>query len=46
VKVDDFPADFGLLAGLQRRKEALNKAMQLGACRTSNCVPKPRESRP
>jgi acyl-CoA dehydrogenase len=31
VKVDDFPADFGLLADLQRRKEALDKAMQLAA---------------
>ena len=31
VKVDDFPADFGLLANLQRRKEALDKAMELAA---------------
>jgi acyl-CoA dehydrogenase len=31
VKVDDFPADFGLLADLQRRKEALDKAMELAA---------------
>lgn len=31
VKVDDFPADFGLLADLQRRKEALDKAMDLAA---------------
>jgi len=31
VKVDDFPADFGLLADLQRRKEMLDKAMELAA---------------
>jgi acyl-CoA dehydrogenase len=31
VKVDDFPADFGLLAGLKQRKEALDKAMELAA---------------
>ncbi|MBP0589051.1 acyl-CoA dehydrogenase [Paraburkholderia sp. LEh10] len=31
VKVDDFPADFGLLADLQKRKEALDKAMDLAA---------------
>jgi acyl-CoA dehydrogenase len=31
VKVDDFAADFGMLEGLQQRKEALEKAMQLAA---------------
>ena len=31
VKVDDFAADFGMLADLQRRKDALDKAMQLAA---------------
>jgi acyl-CoA dehydrogenase len=31
VKVDDFPADFGMLEGLQQRKEALEKALQLAA---------------
>ncbi|RDK03906.1 acyl-CoA dehydrogenase [Paraburkholderia lacunae] len=31
VKVDDFPADFDILASLQRRKEALDKALQLVA---------------
>ncbi|MPW19844.1 acyl-CoA dehydrogenase [Paraburkholderia sp. CNPSo 3157] len=31
VKVDDFPADFGMLADLQRRKDALDKATQLAA---------------
>ncbi|MFP3566546.1 acyl-CoA dehydrogenase [Paraburkholderia sp. SIMBA_030] len=31
VKVDDFPADFDMLAGLQKRKEALDKALQLAA---------------
>ncbi|MGA7782044.1 MAG: acyl-CoA dehydrogenase [Paraburkholderia sp.] len=31
VKVDDFEADFGMLESLQRRKEALEKAMQLAA---------------
>ena len=31
VKVDDFDQDFGLLGDLQRRKEALDKAMQLAA---------------
>ncbi len=29
VKVDDFPADFDMLAGLQKRKEALEKALEL-----------------
>ncbi len=31
VKVDDFAADFGMLADLQKRKEALDKAMELAA---------------
>ncbi|SIT36519.1 acyl coenzyme A dehydrogenase [Paraburkholderia piptadeniae] len=31
VKVDDFPADFGMLADLQRRKDALDNATQLAA---------------
>jgi acyl-CoA dehydrogenase len=31
VKVDDFEPDFGMLESLQRRKEALEKAMQLAA---------------
>jgi acyl-CoA dehydrogenase len=31
VKVDDFAAEFGMLEGLQQRKEALEKAMQLAA---------------
>ncbi|MFM0740536.1 acyl-CoA dehydrogenase [Paraburkholderia xenovorans] len=31
VKVDDFPADFDMLAGLQKRKEALDKALELAA---------------
>jgi acyl-CoA dehydrogenase len=31
VKVDDFASDFDMLEGLQRRKEALEKAMQLAA---------------
>ena len=31
VKVDDFPADFDLLASLQMRKEALDKALGLAA---------------
>ncbi|WP_133649103.1 acyl-CoA dehydrogenase [Paraburkholderia flava] len=31
VKVDDFDQDFGILGDLQRRKEALDKAMQLAA---------------
>ncbi|WP_345813804.1 acyl-CoA dehydrogenase [Paraburkholderia sp. PREW-6R] len=28
VKVDDFPADFGMLASLHRRKETLDKALE------------------
>ncbi|MGF6778085.1 acyl-CoA dehydrogenase [Paraburkholderia sp. GAS334] len=31
VKVDDFPADFGMLADLQKRKDALDRAMELAA---------------
>jgi acyl-CoA dehydrogenase len=31
IKVDDFPADFDLLAGVQKRKEALEKALELAA---------------
>ncbi|WP_118179016.1 acyl-CoA dehydrogenase [Paraburkholderia phosphatilytica] len=31
VKVDDFPADFGLLQDLQKRQDALDKAMELAA---------------
>ncbi|MGF6665196.1 acyl-CoA dehydrogenase [Paraburkholderia atlantica] len=31
VKVDDFPADFDLLASLQQRKQALEKALDLAA---------------
>jgi acyl-CoA dehydrogenase len=31
IKVDDFEPDFGMLEALQRRKEALEKAMQLAA---------------
>jgi acyl-CoA dehydrogenase len=31
VKVDDFAAEFGMLEGLQQRKEALEKAIQLAA---------------
>jgi acyl-CoA dehydrogenase len=31
VKVDDFPADFDMLAGLQKRKEALDRALELAA---------------
>jgi acyl-CoA dehydrogenase len=31
VKVDDFAPDFEMLEGLQRRKEALDKAMQMAA---------------
>jgi acyl-CoA dehydrogenase len=29
VKVDDFPADFDMLAGLQQRKETLERALEL-----------------
>ncbi|CAG4918613.1 acyl-CoA dehydrogenase [Paraburkholderia gardini] len=29
VKVDDFPADFGMLADLQKRKDALERAMEM-----------------
>jgi acyl-CoA dehydrogenase len=28
VAVDDFPADFDMLAGLQKRKEALDRALE------------------
>ncbi|MFM0431771.1 acyl-CoA dehydrogenase [Paraburkholderia aspalathi] len=31
VKVDDFPADFDMLANLQKRKDALEKALELAA---------------
>ncbi|NPT38608.1 acyl-CoA dehydrogenase [Paraburkholderia xenovorans] len=31
VKVDDFPADFDMLANLQKRKETLEKALELAA---------------
>jgi acyl-CoA dehydrogenase len=31
VKVDDFPADFGMLAALQKRKEALERATEMAA---------------
>jgi acyl-CoA dehydrogenase len=31
VKVDDFPADFDMLANLQKRKETLDKALELAA---------------
>jgi acyl-CoA dehydrogenase len=31
IKVDDFPPDFGLLASLQQRKEALEIAVELAA---------------
>jgi acyl-CoA dehydrogenase len=31
VKVDDFPADFDMLANLQKRKETLEKALGLAA---------------
>jgi acyl-CoA dehydrogenase len=31
VKVDDFPADFGMLADLQRRKELLDKSLEIAA---------------
>jgi acyl-CoA dehydrogenase len=31
VKVDDFPADFDMLANLQKRKDAFEKALELAA---------------
>jgi acyl-CoA dehydrogenase len=31
LKVDDFAPDFGMLEALQKRKEALEKALQLAA---------------